>query len=861
MYQKSTVCRKKNWGARMVALAGVVTGALAPAVSSAQCGYASGLGCSNTDYANSGVYSDSNAATIEYDNFTSSFHSTIIRDISGDLKTWGALSGSNGTSSNLSPVIINATNYGITGTPLKAVVGSRTTAIQSVLLTTTGLWVWGTEDAVVDDELTTSTSIDTISLPTGVAATDVKMLFATYHTLALVTCDGAAYVLSQESNNRANGGSGSATAWSQVQRDATTYLTGVVALRGCPEGLIALTSSDSLFTWGTNTYLGNNTAAANRTYATAMALPSAADTIKMIGAAGYSSSSYISYYVLYTNGNLYSLGENSNKQLGDWTTTDRTAWVQPRYVSSTGTVMSDVLWISPSEHDDSYPSINIINEDHHLYNWGMESGYDLGRGTGTSTGSGEATDPGTPSSLATTDDIIGVETGGHTTMIAKKCVENFGYVGHRINGSMGNGSSTSTTEASFTYATASVQICGSTTTPTIGISGTAVTDSSGNYCNSQSITLATSPTGGTLSVSGPATVSGSTLTFNGTSGTVVVSYSVVVSDCDTAATVVTDTFVTVGCTVYYVSGTIWNDSNQDAVEDSTESGTNTGTTSGVLWANLVNSSGVVVASVPVNADGTYSLPTTESGTYSVVITNTQIATGTTASTSITTSTTTLPGSWSYTGTNVNGIASNTATNTITGIVVSGANSSGNDFGIYDSSTLPVELESFTGKDAGSCSVELTWNTAAEYRFQEFEVQYSKDAGAYSTVGTVAAQGDGSTYTYLFRNANDGKSYFRLKMDDLDGASAYSRVATVSVSCATARNIKVYPSPTHGKVVLEGVRRGENIQVFDAIGKKILDVQASADNGQIDLSPYAHGVYNVVVVTDNMERLNFKVVRR
>jgi uncharacterized repeat protein (TIGR01451 family) len=56
-----------------------------------------------------------------------------------------------------------------------------------------------------------------------------------------------------------------------------------------------------------------------------------------------------------------------------------------------------------------------------------------------------------------------------------------------------------------------------------------------------------------------------------------------------------------------LSGTVWNDLNTNATFDTSESGTNTGATP-VLNVVLTNSSGVVIAVVPVAADGTYSIP-------------------------------------------------------------------------------------------------------------------------------------------------------------------------------------------------------------------------------------------------------------
>jgi hypothetical protein len=74
-------------------------------------------GCS--DYSNFG-YNSTTAATLEYDNYVSGFHSTAVRDIDGSFKVWGEQSKADGVNDWLMPTTVNAGNYpGLTGTPFK----------------------------------------------------------------------------------------------------------------------------------------------------------------------------------------------------------------------------------------------------------------------------------------------------------------------------------------------------------------------------------------------------------------------------------------------------------------------------------------------------------------------------------------------------------------------------------------------------------------------------------------------------------------------------------------------------------------------------------------------------------------------
>ena len=483
------------------------------------------VGCPQTDLTNSGFNSNSNAATIEYDNNVSSFHTTVVRTSDGSFQVWGEKIAANGSGNLLSALTLNAANFPALGTatPLKVALGSTSAnTVQGIVLATDGLYAWSTEGTILSNSLTSGTVFQKLTfgdssngLPIGVSPGDVKMMFATYQTLALTTCSGELYVLSQNANLRGLGGGGNSTTWARVTTDepGNPALSDVVACRGANGVLMALRDDGSVYVWGQSVYTGNNSGATTRNRATAMTLPSNI-TVKMIATTANGSGK--SHYILATDGNLYALGENSNRQLGDFSTTDRLSWVQPRYSSTSSNVMNNIKWVTAQEHDTEYASVNVINDNATLYAFGDNNYSSIGGGSGTTT------NPRIPSGLQASDEILTAETGGHTTIIIKSCDPNFGYVGHRIRGSMGNNSNASETEANYTFNTAPVQSCGAESTPTI--QPVALGSENGDYCALSSLQLNPSPAGGTLSlVSGPGTLTGNILTFTG-SGTVSVRY-------------------------------------------------------------------------------------------------------------------------------------------------------------------------------------------------------------------------------------------------------------------------------------------------------------------------------------------------
>ncbi len=500
------------------------------------CGFGPGLGCPGTDYTNCFFKSTTNRNTIEYDNFISAFHTTLVRDSVGDLITWGEVLTNTGAGSNLVPFTINSTNFpALTGTRLRATVGSSTTNnTQGIVLTTTGLFAMAQEGRVIDATITAGTGFQPITiggnptgLPPGVLPDQVKMMTASSANggigsgvLVLTLCSGDVWVLAANAAMRGNGSTGNALTWSRVTTNAVgnPFLSGIVACRTTGRSIIALEASGALWTWGQSTWLGNGTAIATRNRATPMTLPAfnPGASAKMISITS-DGLNQISYYVLATDDNLYALGNNASRQLGDWTTTDRNVWVQPRYTGPAGPVMNDIKWITANEHCGfGSATINVLTNGSQIYNWGLNLGNMLGRAA-----AGAAENPAIPNFIAPTDVIIAANTGGHTSMYVKKCMSTFGYVGHRINGSMGNGSAAALFENVVTYATASVPICGAYFgVDLLGTVGASNAADSSSHCAGTVLNMTFEPAGGSVTTTGPATYSSGlqqlTMTAGGT---------------------------------------------------------------------------------------------------------------------------------------------------------------------------------------------------------------------------------------------------------------------------------------------------------------------------------------------------------
>jgi hypothetical protein len=140
-----------------------------------------------------------------YDAIVSAYHQSVAKKSDGSWSGWGQLMASNGTGAVLSPQDINSTNYpGLTGSVLLASTASTGSGSseQNVVLTSTGLFLWGTKGVIVNATLTASTAFSALTvngissgLPSGVLPSDVNQLFAGNGFLAIVTNSGAGYIL------------------------------------------------------------------------------------------------------------------------------------------------------------------------------------------------------------------------------------------------------------------------------------------------------------------------------------------------------------------------------------------------------------------------------------------------------------------------------------------------------------------------------------------------------------------------------------------------------------------------------------------------------------------------------------------
>ena len=724
-----------------------------------------------------------------YDKIISGYHASIAQKSNGEYVAWGSAF-SNTNTDLVSPTIINQ-SFGVPAgeVVLKATIGGLSGGggqDQGAVLTQSGLYAWGTEGKLLANGLTTSGSFQKISgftsgansfgLPTGVEPSDVEILFGSNLTLVIVTklsAGGNVYVLTSQGVLLAgNGSTGTSTGlvWLQTKTSASNFLTNVTQLRGNVGGtskgaFIALTSTGAVYTWGTSIYLGDGSAlATTNTYAVQMTVPSefsSSNLPKMIGLTGGSSKNPTYYLLSGSSNKLYALGDNTLKQLGNFTSnTESLSWVNSKVNSTTD--FTDVDFITVQEHTSANPAVAAITKTGKIYTWGSNSSSMIGRtDNGTSSGViGASYDPGMPISFDPLNDVaISAELGGHTLVFTKSGTSQFCYVGHRTGGSMGDGVSPAVDSGNGSYyascsLTPVLPVCGyvpvtaSTTTSTITASPTSIVangtttstitvqlkDASGNNLTSSGGTVVVTTTAGTLGSvinnnNGTYTV---TLTSAVTAGTATLGFSINGTTATGSNSTATVTFTAVVITADPTKSTI-TASPTSIVANGTTTSTITVQLKDSSNANLTSSGGTVVVTTTAGTLG--AVTDNGNGTYTVTLTSSSTA-----------GTATL--GFSINGTTATG-SNSTATVTFTAVVNSGTpvvTGSVSSLTSFTSCTGTPSVE----RDFTISGTDLTGDVVVTAP-TGFEVSLTSGSGFGSSV-TIPASGTLTTTTIYIRLA-------------------------------------------------------------------------------------------------------------
>lgn len=158
--------------------------------------------------------------------------------------------------------------------------------------------------------------------------------------------------------------------------------------------------------------------------------------------------------------------------------------------------------------------------------------------------------------------------------------------------------------------------------------------------------------------------------------------------------------------------------------------------------------------------------------------------------------------------------------------------------------LPVKLVSFKGVLTEMNSVSLQWQVADQVDIDNYTVECSYNGRDFTAIGHIQANPNAESYYQYTDNRPHLSSiaYYRLKMTELDGSYAYSRIISVTLPRQNS-NVLAYPIPAHDFVRIKGKDiTGTSMKLLNSQGVILKIIQVRADDQEINISFLPSGVY-------------------
>lgn len=175
---------------------------------------------------------------------------------------------------------------------------------------------------------------------------------------------------------------------------------------------------------------------------------------------------------------------------------------------------------------------------------------------------------------------------------------------------------------------------------------------------------------------------------------------------------------------------------------------------------------------------------------------------------------------------------------------------GNVYKVEIPVVLPLSLLSFSGKKQSGFN-ELKWDIAASQNINRFIIEYSSNGSNWLFAGEVAAinQQDARQYNFRHYTNETGRLFYRLQIEDHNGAITYSPV--ISLNGKEAGSIKVFPTVlTTSLLQVVSEKEVTGIRIIDSNGRLVMVKQLNGQQGYftVSLPALSRGIYYVQLQT-------------
>ena len=169
--------------------------------------------------------------------------------------------------------------------------------------------------------------------------------------------------------------------------------------------------------------------------------------------------------------------------------------------------------------------------------------------------------------------------------------------------------------------------------------------------------------------------------------------------------------------------------------------------------------------------------------------------------------------------------------------------------------LAAWLKDFTAIQSGSDGL-LNWDSWQETGSLRYVIEKSADSLQFNPIGQLPAYPHlDSIQSYHFTDPGlwGGDNYYRLVLYFQNGDSLISPVRKISNESAPSR-VEVYPNPTDGDITIKTPVTCQEIQIFDVLGRKLVDKATQGYIQQVSIGSFPPGVYFLKLFTDSGNKL-------
>lgn len=179
---------------------------------------------------------------------------------------------------------------------------------------------------------------------------------------------------------------------------------------------------------------------------------------------------------------------------------------------------------------------------------------------------------------------------------------------------------------------------------------------------------------------------------------------------------------------------------------------------------------------------------------------------------------------------------------------------------YNQQGIRCYFKNFFAGVTGGGAVQLRINLGTLFGIRALTFQ--KLVGEeYQPLGTVTPNG-GLTYDFLDPNLNEGNSYYRVRLDLLDGSTIYSNIQNVFY--VPPETYRVFPNPVHDgerlNIIAGTTDESERIfYLFDGMGRQVGVIPIEVSYEFLELNFLPEGLYFYQIRKDGAQQQTGRIV--